>query len=361
MTMKTIFKINAFAIGLAMVWAGCEPVEKNNPVPNSNSSNLSSKFLFVNASPDAPALDFYVNNIKTESGLKLGAASSYATIPMTMNSVTSNTNFHVKADSGVIGGLLGSNDLIFRAGTTNVNNFQAVSGGYYTVIVVDTIKRPKPLRTSNKAGFGDITYYAPATSVHGKSLANVDTVIQLSPDFNNSLVDYNFCLSRQVSPSFFVALGTTNANGAPGNPVPFGCTDPGGPRFVIISDYLPSPATSPVWPTPTAGKFAARFINVSPDAGTASCKINAATVGGQTTNPMLASAAFTVAVGSRNGVTVNFSNDVTTAGSYTADVTVGASTYSSAPFAFASKGSYTVILSGSKAKGTLTVTVVRNK
>jgi hypothetical protein len=159
-----------------------------------------------------------------------------------------------------------------------------------------------------------------------------------------------------------VPLGTTNPNGAPGNAVPFGCTDPGGPRFFIVTDYLPSPATSPVWPTPASGKFAARFINVSPDAGSASCKINGGVAGGQTTNPMLASSTFTSAVGSRGGVTVNFSTDVLfTAGSYTADVTVGASTYSSPINSFADKGSYTVILSGSKAKGTLTVTVVRNK
>ena len=85
MTMKTIFKISVFAIVLAMVWTGCEPIEKNDPVPNSNSSNLSSKFLFVNASPDAPALNLYVNNIKTESGLKRGVASPYATLPMTTN------------------------------------------------------------------------------------------------------------------------------------------------------------------------------------------------------------------------------------------------------------------------------------
>ncbi len=283
--MKTaIIKLTGTAALFIALTMSCENIPNVTPVPNSTSSNLNANFLFVNASPDASALDFYVNNEALFTGITLGGATAYQNVVVTTN-VGSNTRLNVKAPSGTIGGTLGSNDLIFRSTNTGVGNFAAANGGNYTVIVVDTISRPKPLRTANSLGFGDVTYYAPVTSFKGKTSANADTVIQLSPDYNNSIVTFNLCkkYNNNVAPSFFVALGAATV------PIPLGATDPGGLRFLVLTDGA--------FPTPAAGKFAGRFINAAPDASSASCTISTAaptTVPGQTTYPLSVASSQTV-------------------------------------------------------------------
>lgn len=353
--MRKIFK-TAFPAIVAIMLGGCEELQKATPTPNTTSSNLTANFLFVNGSPDAPSLDFYVDNVQTGTSAASGQAqASYTTVPLSTNGIgnVGNINLRAKATGGTIGGVLGSNDLILRNGSTSTNNFAALAGGSYTLIAVDSINRPVPLRTLNALNFGDVTYYAPVTSFTGKTSANADTVIQLSPDHSNSIVLYNLCkkYNGNVAPSFFAPIGT----------VPLGSTDVGGLRFLLVADNVPFPATSPAFPAPAAGKFAARFINASPDAGSATCKISTFTVG-TSSYAMSNAGGFTPTVGSRT-VTggLSFSNNLTTIGTYAITVTAGAKTVTLAGQTFADGGAYTVILTGRAAKNTLAITLVRNK
>ena len=85
-------------------------------VPAANTSAtvtpFSANFLFVNATPDAPSLSFFVNNDKI--GADAGSSASYAqasytavalTSPGFAGAVTANTNIKAKATSGSIGGV----------------------------------------------------------------------------------------------------------------------------------------------------------------------------------------------------------------------------------------------------------------
>jgi len=339
---------------VAALIGGCEDLQKVTPVPNTTSSNLTANFLAINASPDAPSLDLYVNNVMTGASVTTGQAQAgYTSVSVTTNGVGANTNIRAKASTGSIGGILGSNDLIFRAGNNNTNNFVAAAGGSYTLVVVDSINRPVPVRTLNSSNFGDVTYYSSQSSFTAKQKSDgvTDTVIQLSVGSNNSVTTANLLkkYNNNLLPPFFLPIGI----------VPLGSSDVGGARFLLITDNLPLPATSPVFPVPAAGKFAARFINASPDAGSATCKINSATVGGATTFPML-QANFNPSVGSRS-TTVGFTNSVTAIGTYDVVVTVGSATVKLTAQTFADGGIYTIVLSGRVAKNSLTLTLVQNK
>lgn len=352
--MKKYIKLSSAIIALAVIAVGCEDLQKVTPVPSTSSSTLSANFLLINASPDAPSLDFYVNNVMAGASVANGQGQNgYTAVGVTTNSVGANTNIRAKASSGTIGGVLGSNDLIFRAGNNNTNNFVAADGGSYTVIVVDTLNRPVPVRTLNSSNFGDVTYYSSKSSFTAKQKSDgvTDTVINLNVGSNNSITTANLLkkYNNNVLPSFFVPIGI----------VPLGSSDVGGPRFLLLTDNLPLPATSPVFPVPTAGKFAARFVNAVPDGTSATCKINAVTVGGLSTFPM-SQASFNPSVGSRS-TTVSFTNNVTSIGTYDIVVTMGTTTTTLKTQTFADGGIYTVVLTGQVAKGNLAVTLVKNK
>jgi hypothetical protein len=355
--MKTYLKISGSILAMTMMVMGCEDLEKVTPAPSASASNLTANFLMINASPDAPSLDFYVNNVKAGASVTSGLGqAAYNTVSVTTNSVGANTNIRAKATSGTIGGVLKSSDLIYRAGNNNSNDFVAAAGGSYTLIVVDSLNRPVPTRTLNASNFGDVTYYSSKSTFTGKQKSDgvTDTVINLNVGSNNSIVTANLLkkYNNNALPSFFVPIGV----------VPLGSSDVGGIRFLLLTDNLPLPATSPLFPVPVSGKFAARFINAVPDGASATCKINGATVGGLTTFPMT-QANFNPSVGSQAYLTSKgslFTNNVTAAGTYDIVVTMGAGTYKLTSETFADGGIYTVVLTGQVAKGNVAVTLVKN-
>jgi len=229
MNLKTLAKGCAFL--LVAVWA-CEDPEYITPVPNSQPSGFSANFLFVNAAPDAPSLDMYVNNLKTGASAAYGVGQAgYTSVPITSGGAggfTANTNIRAKASSGTIGGVLGSSDAIYRAGNNNTNNFAAVNGARYTLIALDTLTRPKPVRKLNALNFGDTTFFNPLT---GGYISVVEKAA-LPPAQRARLVP----------------IGT----------VPLGASDAGGVRFYLVRDNYPTFAAGNVT------QSAIRLIQASP-------------------------------------------------------------------------------------------------
>ena len=186
--MKYINRIIA-TIALMASFLGCSDPELPEPVLTNTTTAFSANFVFVNASPDTPGLSFFINNSKvgTDADSDVNyAQSGYTSVSITSSglagTITANTNIRAKAASGAIGGVLGSNDLIYRAGNANTNNFVAINGNNYSVFAIDSINRPAPLRTLNSGNFGDLTYYNP---VNGKQLSVVERATLTDPEKAN--------------------------------------------------------------------------------------------------------------------------------------------------------------------------------
>jgi hypothetical protein len=117
---------------------GCKDPEYPNPKPSTTPA-LNSRILAVHASPDVPALNILVNNVPIASNLRyLQASNGYA------NAAAGPAQLRGKAANGTIGGPVGANDLLFRAGATNQNNFNFVANTNYTVFITDVLNRPRP-------------------------------------------------------------------------------------------------------------------------------------------------------------------------------------------------------------------------
>jgi hypothetical protein len=293
-SIKTIFAVVALAVA-------CAEPDAVKPVPATSASDLSAEFSFINAVPDGPVggLEFYVNNEKLGDTKTFLTGIVHTMRPITTNGIGANTNFRVKA-SGGIGGVLGTNDLIYRAGNNNLNNFVAtatttLAKSRYTLIAVDSINRPAPVRTLNATNFGDVTYYSSRASFTAKKKLDplADTVIMLSIGSNNSIVTAN--LLRKYNggnlPSFFVAIGL----------VPLGSSDPGGPRFLLLTDTYPATIGT------TTTESAIRFIHASPNAPALYARLKYISGTGSTNNytigsnvgHIMAFPGFTPSVGSR--------------------------------------------------------------
>lgn len=214
--------------------------------PSTNSAN----FFFVNATTDGPSLDFFVNGLSQgTAALGSGLSGGYKNVSITtpgLNNIP-NTSIRAKATNGIIGGLLGANDLIFRSQGTGLNgtgiaNLIAVPNARYTFIAVDELDRPQPLRTFSKnlvtnALAADITYY---NRLNRKQISN--------DDFKNPEITPP---SEQAN---FVSIGT----------IPTGISDPGGVRYYAITDTYPTDAA--IAAAVTANQSFIRFVHASPNA-----------------------------------------------------------------------------------------------
>ena len=337
--MKHINKIIA-TVALMGGFFGCSDPELPEPNLGNSATTFSANFIFVNASPDAPALSFFINNTKvgTDAGSDANyAQAAYTPISITSSglagTVTANTNIRARAASGAIGGILANSDLTYRAGNNNTNNFVAINGNSYSVFAIDSINRPAPLRTLNSGNFGDITYY---NTVNGRQLSVIERAALSDPEKAN-----------------LVTIGV----------VPLGSSDPGGSRFYIVQDAFPVITT----PTTQAG---IRFVNavsnangtpsgpslfarLKPAAGAAisissgtthvtnSASLNPS-VGSRTvttTPPAVAAANFTLQIIAAAGVPINYTLEVSTVSTY-------ATIAYSAPVSLAPGKNYTVFVRG---------------
>jgi len=127
------------AVGLV----SCQSTDYPDPQPATTPSTNQARILFVNAAPGSPTLNFFIEN--TQAGQSLAYNQSSAYTPAQVGPV----QLRARAASGQIGGILGSNDLVYRAGATNQNNFSTATNTSYTAFVVDTLNRPRPTTTGS--------------------------------------------------------------------------------------------------------------------------------------------------------------------------------------------------------------------
>jgi hypothetical protein len=249
---KNIYRKIGLIIFGSIAFTSCEDPEYGKPNTDTDAQDLMANFLFVNASPDAPSLDFFVNNEKIGASLLASENhSGYQSVIISGNNIAT-TNIRARGSSGAVGGVLNTSDIIYRSGSNNANNFAALAGANYTIFAIDSINRPKPVRTLNSGNFGDITYYSSRDAFTAPAIASAgDTTIALSVGSNNSITTIN--LVRKYNggnlPSFIVPIGT----------VPLGSTDPGGVRFYVTQDIFPTFSGT------NATQSAIRFINLSPN------------------------------------------------------------------------------------------------
>ena len=132
---KTIFSVAISALTTVAV-ISCKDTEYPTPVPATAASTLVSRVLFINAAPST-TLNFFASNVPAGTGVALGGSTANNVVPV------GPLQLRAKGASGDIGGVLGSADILFRAGATNQTNFTTVSGTNYTFFVTDTLNRAK--------------------------------------------------------------------------------------------------------------------------------------------------------------------------------------------------------------------------
>ncbi len=176
---KLNFIGTVLAIGLcsSMVLTGCEDTDYPEAQPSTSASAIQSRFLFVNAAPGAPALNFFVENNPTGQNIAFGQATPYTAAPV------GPVQLRAKAASGNIGGVIGTSDILFRAGATNQNNFAAAANTSYTVFVTDSLNRPRPttLNATNLGGPQLVVVTDPLTQTLAANAGGV-RFFHLAPD-----------------------------------------------------------------------------------------------------------------------------------------------------------------------------------
>lgn len=237
--MKTINKSLLTSVGILLGTLGCSDPEL--PTPNTFSSGATYKanFSFANATTDSPSLDFFVNGVKLGTAIGGVGSSAPTTIqiatPGTAGGVTANTSIRAKATSGTIGGLLGSNDLIFRATANGTGIFAAANLATYTVIAIDSVLRPKPLRLNRftaTISFADLTYFNPNVLPNGE-IISASRRDSLNPA--NCPACFNWDGAAQT-PSTATEYANLVAYGTGTSLIPLGLTDVGGVRFYVTTD-----------------------------------------------------------------------------------------------------------------------------
>lgn len=327
--MKLINKVfKSAALMATLLAAGCSDPEHISPNLDANEVTVGANVLFVNASPDAPSLDLLVNNEKAGSSLAVGESyGGYFPVELSAvfygsgsASAAANTNLRASGAVGSIGGTLGSNDLIFRAGNNNANNFVAAKDARYTLIALDSTTRPKPVRFTNIDGFPIVTYFNQLTGVY------------ISADARAALT------AEQQAKT--ISIGT----------VPLGSSDPGGLRFLLLTDSKPAFAAG------NTTQSGIRFINASPNtnvwARLVGNPVGPATISLGTNVPYVLSVAggFNPSVGSRS-TTSAFALQTTTTNTYNLEVSVNGTDWvimNEAPLLFDVNKGYSIYVYGLK-------------
>jgi hypothetical protein len=160
-----------------LLLVSCQDTDYPNPQPATSSSTNQARFLFVNVAPGVPSLNFFVENNQAGQALQFGQNSSGYTAVQ-----AGTVQLRGRAASGQIGGTLGSNDILYRAGATNQNNFAANAGASYTVFVTDTLNTPAPT-TANATNPGGPQFLVVTDTLTAPAAGNARIrVFNFAPD-----------------------------------------------------------------------------------------------------------------------------------------------------------------------------------
>ena len=97
----------ATAVLSAVLLMGCEQTDYPTAIPATGPSEAAAaRVLFVNASPDAPALNFLVENRVLGTAIASGQSTTYVNVPVGV------VQLRARAATGTIGGVIGSNDIV---------------------------------------------------------------------------------------------------------------------------------------------------------------------------------------------------------------------------------------------------------
>jgi hypothetical protein len=246
--MKSTYKTIGLTAALTVSLFSCDENDGVRPadLTVANPAPYSANFLLINAVPDGTSLDLIINSSKI--GASVGVAqgqAGYTSVPITSAGFFANTNVRARGTSAPIGGRLGANDAVYRAGNTSTNNLTAANGARFTFIALDSINRPAPLRTLSinpvtNALAADVTFYNRA---NGQQIS----------------LDQWKALPSDAARNNTVPLGALGVSGLPNTPIPTGITDPGGVRFLLITD------TYPTFTSPNTTQSAIRFVNAVPN------------------------------------------------------------------------------------------------
>jgi hypothetical protein len=144
---KTINFIKVLA--LAVAFAACQDPEY--PTPVTSTAVRSAKILFINASPDAPTMNYHVNNSQVASLSSLASSGYVAVNPSAEQIRVKNAVFAaVGSDTVALSG-----DLQPKNSSSAPTTVSLVGNGSYSVIVVDTVNRPhakKSLFSTDQGG-----------------------------------------------------------------------------------------------------------------------------------------------------------------------------------------------------------------
>jgi hypothetical protein len=155
--MKKLNLIQSFvAVVTILTLARCTDPEYPAAIPSTSPSALKANLQVFHFAPDAASLNVLINNSKIGSDLSYKSAfAGYAPV------VVGSAQIAATGLSGsAIGGTLGTNPLVFRAGGTNQTNFTFANSVSYSLFVTDTLKRPRPT-TAGATNLGGIQFLGP--------------------------------------------------------------------------------------------------------------------------------------------------------------------------------------------------------
>ncbi|GAA4401848.1 DUF4397 domain-containing protein [Nibrella viscosa] len=219
---------------------GCQSTEYPDPQPATGPSTNQARFLFVNAAPGAPALNFLVENNQAAQSVAYGQSSTGYTAAQ-----AGTIQLRARAASGTIGGVLGNNDIVFRAGATNQTNFAASANTSYTVFVTDTLNRPRPT-TSGATNQGGPQFLVVTDNLTAPTAGNAGVrFFHLAPDAPAVSVRLQPQTTGQTAPTFLNRTYRTTSTGTGATAVNFAnfTSVPAGAYTVQVFTGATIPAT----------------------------------------------------------------------------------------------------------------------
>lgn len=153
---KLNFIQTTVALLMILAIARCTDPEYPAAIPSTGPTALKANLKVFHFAPDAAPLNVLINNSKIGSDLSYRSAfQDYSPVFVGSAQIAA-----TGLSGSAIGGTLGTNPLVFRAGATNQTNFTFANSVSYSLFVTDTLRRPRPT-TAGATNLGGIQFLGP--------------------------------------------------------------------------------------------------------------------------------------------------------------------------------------------------------